>query len=181
MAKPRNPSNTRSLINVAPALSELAILGKITSHPRKVGPPLPYDCLVVDAFATGHFLALIQAPHGMAEAIRFGPMGDQSRSIERVLKDEEQCSYYIVSFPEELPVVEGMELWDGIRKILGVTPIHLFNRYLDPTKEAEYIQLGLKTEAEMFQYIWEKTSGLPESIKKSTYLVNTPGKVLQGR
>lgn len=127
---------TRSLINVAPALSELAILGKVTSHPRKVGPPLNYDCLVVDAFATGHFLALIKAPHGMAEAIKFGPMGDQSRSIERVLKDSDQCSYYVVSFPEEMPIVEGIELWQGIHDILRVKPVHIFNRVINPPESA---------------------------------------------
>lgn len=129
-------SVTKSLINVAPALSELAIMGKVTSHPRKVGPPLPYDCLVIDAFATGHFLALIQAPRGMSEAIRIGPMGEQSRSIERVLKDPDQCSYYVVSIPEELPVIEGMELWEGIHQILGISPLHVFNRFLNPSEEA---------------------------------------------
>src|SRR5690606_4499899 len=55
----------RTFLNVAPALTELAILGKITSHPRRHGPPLPYDCLVIDAYATGHFLALLDAPAGM--------------------------------------------------------------------------------------------------------------------
>jgi anion-transporting ArsA/GET3 family ATPase len=127
---------TRSLINVAPALSELAILGKVTSHPRKVGPPLNYDCIVVDAFATGHFLALLKAPEGMAEAIRFGPMGEQSRSIQRILKDPEHSSYYVVSFPEEMPVIEGMELWQGVEEILKLKPIHIFNRVLHPSKEA---------------------------------------------
>lgn len=129
-------SVTKALIQVAPALSEISILGKITSHPRQVGPPLNYDCLVVDAFATGHFLALLRAPHGMAEAIRFGPMGDQSRSIEKVLKEPKLCEYYVVSFPEELPVVEGIELWQGIHDILKIKPQHIFNRVLNVPQEA---------------------------------------------
>jgi anion-transporting ArsA/GET3 family ATPase len=129
-------SVTKALIQVAPALSEISILGKITSHPRQVGPPLNYDCIVVDAFATGHFLALLRAPQGMAEAISFGPMGEQSRSIERILKDPKFSQYYVVSFPEELPVVEGIELWQGIHDIVKIKPTHIFNRVLDIPPEA---------------------------------------------
>jgi anion-transporting ArsA/GET3 family ATPase len=129
-------SVTKALIQVAPGLAELAILGKVTSHPRRVGPPLNYDCIVIDAFATGHFLALLRAPHGMAEAIRFGPMGDQSRSIEKILKDPQMCEYFVVSFPEELPVVEGIELWQGIYDIVKQKPVHIFNRVLDPAEAA---------------------------------------------
>lgn len=129
-------SVTKALIQVAPGLSEISVLGKITSHPRQIGPPLNYDCLVVDAFATGHFLALLKAPHGMAEAIRFGPMGEQSRSIEKILKDPNYCQYYVVSFPEELPVVEGIELWQGIYDIVNIKPVHVFNRVLDPDPQA---------------------------------------------
>ncbi|GIL18829.1 MAG: hypothetical protein BroJett040_25800 [Oligoflexia bacterium] len=122
---------TKALINVAPALPELAILGKITSGPpRNVGPKMPYDCIVVDAYASGHFEALIKAPQGMAQAIRFGPMGDQCRSIDAVLKNSNICRYYVVSLPEELPVVEACELASQIQSTLGVKPIHLLNRCL---------------------------------------------------
>lgn len=154
---------TKSLINIAPALSELAILGKITSHPRKVGPPLNYDCIVVDAFATGHFLALIQAPHGMAEAIRFGPMGEQSRSIEKVLKDPEHCSYYVVSFPEEMPVVEGSELWTGIHHILKIKPIHIYNKVLRIPGEVFQVR---EPKLQVFQHHLEVKCHLEKELKE---------------
>ena len=85
----------KAFINVAPGLPELAILGKVTSGPRKYGPPMNFDCLVVDAFATGHFKALMDAPHGMAQAVQFGPMGEQSRNITKVLKDSNISKYHI--------------------------------------------------------------------------------------
>ncbi|MBV2169811.1 MAG: AAA family ATPase, partial [Bdellovibrio sp.] len=78
----------KAFINVAPALPELAIMGKVTSGPRKHGPALPFDCLVVDAFATGHFVALLEAPKGMAQAVQFGPMGEQSRSIDACIRNK---------------------------------------------------------------------------------------------
>lgn len=141
---------TKALVNVAPALSELAILGKITSHPRKVGPPLNYDCLVVDAFATGHFLALLRAPKGMSEAIKFGPMGDQSRSIERILSDPAMSKYFVVSLPEEMPVIEGLELADGIKDLVGVEPTHIFNRVIPVPSDANQVQ-GLSANLEKFR------------------------------
>lgn len=120
----------RAFINIAPALQELAILGKVTSGSRKHGPPLPYDCIVVDAFATGHFLALMEAPKGMASAVQFGPMGEQSRSIDRVLRDSKISHYHIVSLPEELPVKESRELIEKLESEFAVKPELIMNKVL---------------------------------------------------
>lgn len=104
-----NPA-MKSLIHAAPALRELALLGKITSGPRGIGPDMPYDVVVVDAFATGHFRALLMAPVGLAEAVRYGPMGEHSRAIVEVLKNPNQTEFVLVTLPEELPVNEAAEL-----------------------------------------------------------------------
>jgi len=123
---------SRTLINVAPALAELAILGKITSGPpRNVGPKLPYDALVVDAYSTGHFVALLNAPIGMGEAVRFGPMGEQSRGIIEVMKDPQICHYHLVCLPEELPVQESLELDQTLRGIVGIAPYLWLNKWID--------------------------------------------------
>jgi anion-transporting ArsA/GET3 family ATPase len=123
---------SQSLINIAPALKELAILGKITSGPpRNVGPKIDADCLVVDAFSSGHFVALLKAPEGMAEAIRRGPMAEQSRDIIAVLKNPQVCKYWIVSQPEDLPVTEALELAAEIRTHTGQEPQHILNRCLE--------------------------------------------------
>ncbi|WP_413292253.1 ArsA family ATPase [Bdellovibrio sp. HCB185ZH] len=121
----------RAFINIAPGLPELAMLGKITSGPRKYGPPMPFDCLVVDAFATGHFKALMEAPAGMAQAVQIGPMGEQSRSIIRVLTDPEVSKYHIVSLPEELPLKESTELSEMLQKEFSVEPTLVMNKVLD--------------------------------------------------
>lgn len=121
----------RALVQSAPALKELAILGKVTSGPRHVGPPMPYDELVIDAYATGHFRALWRAPMGLAEAIPFGPMGEQSRSIISVLKNPELTKFYVVMIPEELPVTEGLELARDIQAELEQSPQLILNRWLE--------------------------------------------------
>ena len=104
----------KALIRGAPALKELAILGKATSGVRNYGPDLDYDHIVFDSYATGHFLALLRAPVGMYEAIKFGPMGDQSKAIIATLKDPQAVEYHLVSLLEELPVSETLELHEQL-------------------------------------------------------------------
>lgn len=111
----------RTFIRAAPALKELAMLGKITSGVRAWGPPLVFDHIVVDGFATGHFLALLKAPVGMSELIEFGPMGEQSRNIIKVLSKANICQYVVATLPEELPVSESIELIRDIQVITGLT------------------------------------------------------------
>jgi anion-transporting ArsA/GET3 family ATPase len=120
-----------ALVQAAPALKELALLGKITSGVRHYGPALNYDEIVVDAYATGHFRALWRAPIGLAEAIPFGPMGEQSRSIVRVLKNPAVTRIYVTMIPEELPVTEGLELAKDIHQELQQKPELILNRWLD--------------------------------------------------
>jgi anion-transporting ArsA/GET3 family ATPase len=119
----------RTFVRAAPALKELAILGKVTSGIRKWGPPLTYDRIVVDAFATGHFLALLRAPVGMGELIATGPMGEQSRSIQRVLSNPEITEYQVVTLLEELPISETLELCAELKKDFNVTPKIVANKY----------------------------------------------------
>ncbi len=121
----------RSLVNVAPGLSEIAILGKITSGIRKVGPPLPYDTIIVDSFATGHALALLQAPKGMMEAIKFGPMGHHSREMDKAIKDPKLTGYIVVTLLEELPVTESLEFNQTLKTELGVQVDVVANKILE--------------------------------------------------
>lgn len=121
----------RALVQAAPALKELALLGKITSGVRRIGPAMPYEEIVVDAYSTGHFRALWRAPVGLAEAIPFGPMGEQSRSIVAALKNPKIVKIHVSMIPEELPVTEGLELARDIQKELEQEPELVLNRWLD--------------------------------------------------
>lgn len=130
----------KALVQAAPALKELAILGKLTSGVRKIGPPMPYDEIVVDAYATGHFRALWRAPIGLGEAIPFGPMGEQSRSIIAAMKNSSVTKYYVVMTPEELPVHEGLELARDIQNELEQIPHLIMNRWLECPLSPEQLE-----------------------------------------
>lgn len=164
----------KALVQAAPALKELALLGKVTSGPRRIGPAMPYDEIVVDAYATGHFRALWRAPMGLAEAIPFGPMGVQSRSIVDTLKDPELVRYYVVMIPEDLPVTEGLELARDIQTELNQIPHLVLNRWLESPLQverlkafqghefADYLSVLLDRQARSRQVA--ESSGLPLSL-----------------
>ena len=121
----------RTFVRAAPALKELAILGKITSGVRQWGPPLEFDRIVVDAYSTGHFLALLKAPIGMAELIPVGPMGEQSRSMQKVLCDPEKTNYLLVTKMEDLPITETFELQAELQKWVNQSGQIVANQYFN--------------------------------------------------
>ncbi len=125
---------SKSLIQVAPGLHELALLGKITSSPRKHGPTMEHDQLVIDSFATGHFLSLLRAPSAMAEAVQFGPMGEQSRSIDEWLRNPDFTEIHIVTLSEELPITETIELYHQLEKEFKITAKVILNKVLNLTR-----------------------------------------------
>ncbi len=130
----------KTFIQIAPGLPELAIMGKMTSGVRKHGPAMPFQTVVMDSFATGHFISLMKAPSAMAKTIQFGPMGEQSRSIDVVLKNPQICEYVVVCLPEELPVREAIELCQQIKDQVGFEPRVILNRCLSGNESAEEIE-----------------------------------------
>lgn len=121
----------RTFIGVAPALKELALLGKLTSGERHVGPEFKYDLVVVDGYASGHMLALLRAPKGMAEVIKSGPMGFHSEQIYKVLTNPSITSYVIVTLSDELPTVEAIELHQTMKSEFGIESKVIVNRCLE--------------------------------------------------
>lgn len=111
---------SKSLIQVAPGLHELALLGKMTSSPRRHGPPMQHDQIVIDSFSTGHFLNLLRAPGALNEAIPFGPMGEQSKSIDTCIRNPAFTEVHIVTLPEELPITESIGLFHQLKSEFNI-------------------------------------------------------------
>lgn len=111
---------SKALINVAPGLQELSLLGKATSGVRKHGPPLDYSEIVIDAFSTGHFLSLLRAPRALSEVISFGPMAEQSKQIDKWIRNPEFCHIHLVTLPELLPITEAIELFKTLEDEFGI-------------------------------------------------------------
>lgn len=120
----------RTFLNVAPALKEIAILGKITSGLRKVGPPMPYDLIIVDSFSTGHTLALFRAPKGIQEIMRMGPLMRQCEDINHILQNSQTVGCIVTALPEELPITESLELLNTLKKEFHIQPSLIINKMI---------------------------------------------------
>lgn len=156
---------TKSLIQVAPGLHELALLGKLTSSPRKHGPPMNYSEVVVDSFATGHFLTLLRAPSALNVAIPFGPMGEQSKSIDSYIRNNAFTEIHLVCLAEELPVSESIELYNQLKSEFGITAKFYLNKMSGLTA-ADMSGLNADTKNSLQRLVDNETSAR-EKLKAS--------------
>jgi anion-transporting ArsA/GET3 family ATPase len=111
------------LAAATPGMRELLTVGKLweLAQPRRRLPGAePYDLVVVDAPATGHGLALLEAPRTFAGVAAAGPVARQARIIHGTLSDREVTGIVAVATPEEMPVNEVDLLRDELGDRLDV-------------------------------------------------------------
>jgi len=103
----------KELITIA-KVWELAQLERWDSHSRT------YDLVILDAPASGHGLAMLTAPRTFAEIARVGPVRRQASKVSGLLGDPERTGYLAVALPEEMPVVETLELGPRLDDAVGL-------------------------------------------------------------
>ncbi len=111
-----------TLTAATPGMRELLTIGKVwelAGHQHGNDRP-SYDLVVLDAPATGHGLAMLQAPHTFASIARVGPVARQGRMIASFLADRERTAVVAVSSAEEMSVTETLELRSQLREQLGL-------------------------------------------------------------
>jgi anion-transporting ArsA/GET3 family ATPase len=111
------------LAAATPGLRELLTVGKVweLAQPERRTPGArPYDLVILDAPATGHGLALLQAPRTFAQTARVGPVARQGRTIDQMLSDPVRTGVLAVTTPEETPVSETLLLRALLREQSGL-------------------------------------------------------------
>jgi anion-transporting ArsA/GET3 family ATPase len=113
------------LAAATPGMTELLTAGKLwelAQDERRTPGAEPYDLVVADAPATGHGLALLQAPRTFAGAAKVGPIARQGAIIDAMLSDPAQTAVVAVTTAEEMPVNETLTLCGGLRESMGYDP-----------------------------------------------------------
>lgn len=126
-----NYTAMKALMAAAPSLAELAILGKLTGPMRHGWYQRDVDVVVVDAYSTGQFMALLRAPRGISQTASSGQMHRHTADITALLSDPAICEYRLVTLAEELPTVEACEMARGLRAETGIAPRIYCNRLID--------------------------------------------------
>ena len=99
------------MATAAPGVKEILTVGKLGWEVRE----RHYDIVVVDAPATGHIVGQLRAPQAINELLQVGPIRDQTGWLMDILGDPAQTGVVIVAAPEEMPVIESLELIDRLR------------------------------------------------------------------
>lgn len=99
-----------------PGTREMLTIGKIAyEERRREGERPAWDVIVVDGAATGHMLPQLQAARSMMDLTRGGMIHSQTEWVDRTLTDPQRTLLAICALPEEMPVVEAIELHDRAR------------------------------------------------------------------
>jgi anion-transporting ArsA/GET3 family ATPase len=111
------------LAAATPGLRELLTVGKVwelAQHDRRTPGAQPYDLVVLDAPATGHGVAILEAPRTFADAARVGPVARQGGKIHAMLADPGRTAVVAVATPEEMPVNETLSLRAALAERMGL-------------------------------------------------------------
>ena len=116
------------LFEAAPGLKEVMSLGRLWRWEQE-DPRLPnaaFDLMIVDAPATGHALSLLRLPDLLIKMIRVGPVANQLRAVQHLLKNHQKTAIALVTLPEELPVNETVELYQTANETLDMPTAAIF-------------------------------------------------------
>lgn len=102
--------------SAAPGVKEILAVGKLCHEVRQGN----YDLVIVDAEASGHIVAQIGAPIVIRELVALGPIRDQTAWMSEILTDPRRTAVIAVTTPEEMAVIETVELAQRLRSQAGV-------------------------------------------------------------
>ncbi|MGA0709401.1 MAG: ArsA family ATPase [Ilumatobacteraceae bacterium] len=100
----------------APGVKEILAVGKLCWEVRE----RHYDVVIVDAEATGHIVAQVDAPASLARLVQVGIIRDQTRWMQEIVHDAQTTGVVVVTTPEEMPVIETMSLIDTLTETTKV-------------------------------------------------------------
>ncbi|HEX4580237.1 MAG TPA: ArsA-related P-loop ATPase [Candidatus Dormibacteraeota bacterium] len=123
------------IATAVPGPRDMLVVGKVAFEERRRdqdGSPT-WDLIVVDFSSTGHVLSQLNAARSLAELVRGGMIRSQVEWIDGVISDARRTGVVLTSLPEEMPVVETLELYQDIVKQRGVHVVGcVLNRVMRP-------------------------------------------------
>lgn len=97
--------------NAAPGVKEILTVGKVCWEVREsIEGRADWDVVIVDAAATGHVIAQLDAPRTIRDLVQTGPIRGQTEWMLEILSDPTVTALNVVTAPEEMPVNETIDL-----------------------------------------------------------------------
>ena len=126
----------RSFIQMMPGIAELTLLGRLYYY-CELDREDNFDLVILDGFASGHFLSLMKTPDAVLHSGMVGPVIEETRRVRSYIADPARCGVVLVTVPEDLVVSEAL---DFTARLHQETPGHLsaivVNRCFPPLPSA---------------------------------------------
>ena len=116
----------RKFFAAAPGLPELVLLGRMRAFAKEQtrGGTTRWQCMIVDCPSSGHGLLMLETPFAAYRAVPIGPFARLASQIIDWLRTEVRVA--LVAIPEEMAVVEAVELADELHQRIGLKPSFVF-------------------------------------------------------
>jgi hypothetical protein len=117
-----------------PGPRDMLVVGKIAYEERRKDPESSpvWDLILVDCAAGGQVESHLAAPRAMLTLVKGGLIRAQVEWIDSLIRDSRRTTVVLCALPEEMPVIEAIELNDRLRKRSGVAvDLCLLNRAVD--------------------------------------------------
>jgi anion-transporting ArsA/GET3 family ATPase len=134
-----------------PGMRELLSIGKVwelAQEARRTPGGRPYDLVILDAPATGHGVAILEAPRTFAGAARVGTVARQGRTIHAMLADPARTGVIAVALPEEMPVNETLALRRALHDRMGLDLARVVVNGIEHSRFSAAEAAGLRGESE---------------------------------
>ena len=112
----------RAFFRAVPGMPEWTMLGKAWWHTTETWPDgsLKYDVVILDAPATGHGLDMLRVPKVILDVAKSGLLRRDAERAYRFFQDTHECAVVLVTFPEEMPATETLELARALEGELSI-------------------------------------------------------------
>lgn len=133
------------LLRAIPGIEAWSLLGKAIYHTMERGPDGKprYDSVILDAPATGHLLEMLRVPKIILDVAPAGLLRRDAERAWQALQNPNQTGVVLVTWPEEMPANEAVELKEALDQEIGVhTDALILNgaqEQLFSQDEAEYL------------------------------------------
>lgn len=125
----------QSFIKMLPGIAELTLLGRLYYF-CELESDHNFDLVVLDGFASGHFLSLMKTPDAVLNSGMIGPIIHETKKVRDFIFTSGKVAVVLVTMPEELIVSEAIDFAKRFKNELqGELPTQYWvNRclFLDP-------------------------------------------------
>ncbi|MFZ2034819.1 MAG: ArsA-related P-loop ATPase [Candidatus Dormiibacterota bacterium] len=171
-----------------PGPRDMLVVGKIAYEERRKErdsrTPV-WDLILVDCAAGGQAESHLAAPKAMLTLVRGGLIRAQVEWIDALIRDSRRTTTVLCALPEEMPVVEAIELNERLRKGSGVAvDVCLLNRAVDePVTTAHRRLMSAITDPEHADAVAERLGGsagpLEAGIDLQAHLYDTTARYMR--